>query len=168
MKANLLIISLVALMLSSCDALTEKNESNIRVVNNIKKEDSGIKYLNGSLYEVVVYQMNGDDIVETDNIDKVESGGGFSRNIEVEDNCTRVRISFKLLPEASPLYDMDENSRQYVVQTWYVKKGKTVDIDINGETLVKGKFETSSRVAGDGDEQTMRAEDVMSRFSTMN
>ena len=113
----------------------EEDKTTYQIVNNWAYSPSTTdQYLNGTLWEVVVYCYNGTDIVRQDNIASVEYSGGKSEVIEVPSNFEKVKVSFKLLPEASPNYDMEENVRLYVVAYTLLTKGTNNLITITGTT----------------------------------
>jgi hypothetical protein len=129
----IMFLTLFTLIFMGCKK--EEDKTTYQIVNNWEYSPSTLdQYLNGTLWEVVVYCYVGSDIVRQDNIASVEYSGGKSEIIEVPSNFEKVKVSFKLLPEASPNYDMAENHRLYVVAYTLLSKGTNNLITITGTT----------------------------------
>jgi len=122
------------ILLLSCKK--EEEKTTYQIINNMEYDPQTIEYLDGTLWEVVVYCYIGSDIIRQDNIEKVLPAGGKSEMIEVEPNYEKVKVSFKLLPPQSPNYDLSANHRLYVVAYTILEKEKNNIITISGSTQV--------------------------------
>ncbi|MCE5174670.1 MAG: hypothetical protein ABFC90_09565 [Bacteroidales bacterium] len=139
MKTKLLLnLAIVLTLLCGCSKV-EETPTTYQIVNNTDILTTSFDtYLNGSLYEIVVFCYNSsDEVVRTDNLDPVSSGGGLSKKIEVTSDIVKVKFSFKMLPPESNYYDLSSNVRKYAVSVFYLTAGKNTLITIDGETMVK-------------------------------
>ncbi|KAA6303136.1 MAG: hypothetical protein EZS26_000739 [Candidatus Ordinivivax streblomastigis] len=122
----------------------DESKTTYQVFNNNEKTSSTLdKYLDGSIYEVVVYCYIGDDIVRQDNFDKI-APGAKSELKEVPDNFEKIKVSFKFLPKESEFYDLSANTRKYAVAYTLLSKGKNTISELNGETMVGNTLRSSS------------------------
>lgn len=132
------------LVFTSCSKDDKAEISTFTIINNFKYETNFDKYINGTMYEVVVfeYDENGNNIGQI-NIDDVPSGGK-SNAIPVQESCAKVQISFMMLPKESPYYDLPANKRKYVVSLWVIRKGENIDITINENTMISNSSSVKS------------------------
>jgi hypothetical protein len=99
--------------------------------------NSTVPYLDGTLYEIVVYQYSGGDIIQQDNIEPLPPRGGTSERIEANPTTDRIKVSFKFLPPQSLMYNDATNYRRYVVSlTILTPRNNLVIIDDN--TMLSG------------------------------
>ena len=131
---KLIIILSIALLVSCKKEENTPDKTTYRIINNMDKVTTNDPYLNGSLYELVVFCYKGTDIARQDNIDSVRYGGGKSEIIEAA--YDKVKVSFKFLPKASTSYNLSTNKRNYTVTTFYLTQGKNTDITIDGTTMI--------------------------------
>lgn len=130
---TLLVASLVVVASCSSD---DESATTYDISNNLSISESTVPYLNGTMYEVVVYQYIDNNVVKQDNIKQVNSGGGKCQKMEVSNNVNFLQVSFKFLPKESPLYNDSYNQRRYVVVKTPIKKGTHHSIIISGDTMV--------------------------------
>lgn len=133
------------LIFSSCEEF-ETIKTTYQVYNNSESYSSDVDpYLNGSMYEVVVFCFAGNDVVREDNYKKIAIGEKTKMK-DVPESVTKIKVSFKFLPKESAYYDMSSNNRKYVVSYTLIEKGKNVVAEINensmvGSSLVKEQSE---------------------------
>lgn len=156
-------MTLPILLFSSCSKEEEDmpNVSTFTIINNNEKYDSTIEYLDGSMYEVVVFEYDetGNNIGQI-NIDDITYGGGKSDAIPVQDECSKVQVSFKMLPKESPYYDLSSNKRLYVASLSVIKKGSNTNIIIDSNTMTSSNPSTKTY----SDLSTIKLKDVLSSF----
>jgi hypothetical protein len=123
----------------------EKDEkTSYQVFNKTEKSTYALdKYLDGSLWEVVVYCYIGDDIVRQDNFERI-APGEKSEIREVPDNFEKIKISFKLIPEQSKFYELSLNTRSYTVSYTLLSKDNNTIAEISGETMVSKTLKSYS------------------------
>lgn len=114
----------------------EEDMTTYQIINNAELELTDIQYLDGSMYEVIVFHFKGDDVIHQDEIIKIEAGGGKSEIIDVSDGCEKLKLSFRFLPEQSDLYDIPANSRKYLVDFTVVEQGKNNILTLTGQTMI--------------------------------
>ena len=95
---------------------------------------TNLEYLDGSIYEVIVYHYSKSIIIHQDSIDKVASGGGKTGLIDVPANTEILKVSFKILPFKSPYYDSPGNKRLYMLDYKIVTREVNNIIGINGSS----------------------------------
>lgn len=139
MKKVLVISLFVAILITGCKK--EDSPTTYQIVNNTTLQSTSIQYLDGSMYEIVVYCYKGTDIVRQDNFAKVASGGGKSEKKAAE--YDKVKVSFKMLPPESTYYSNSINDRLYVVAYTVLTKGSNTQIIINGQTQVSKYMKSS-------------------------
>jgi hypothetical protein len=127
------ILACLILLLTSC---SKEDPTTYQIINDCKVTTTSTEYLNGSIYEVIVFHYSGEDIIKQDNIDDVSSGGGKSALIEAPTGSEKVKVSFQLLPPESPFYNLSANDRMYVVAFTVLEKGINNVIRINDNTMV--------------------------------
>ena len=114
----------------------EQPKTTYQIINNVTKVPTTIEFLDGTLWEVVVFCYNGTDIIRQDNLDPIATDGGKSVITEVTSNIEKVKISYMFLPAKSPYYSLSSNKREYVVALTTLEKGKNNIITIEGTTMV--------------------------------
>src|SRR5690554_6147821 len=110
---KILFILIVAL-LAGCSKDEDTAATTYEIINNSEHFESDIEYLDGTLWEVIVYHYVGDDIAKQENLPSIQYGGATSTKISIEPNIEKLQVSFQILPKDSPLYDLDANKRGYV------------------------------------------------------
>lgn len=132
-KLLFIALALLPFLFTGCEK--EPALTTYQVFNNSIKEPSSIEYLDNTLYEVVVYCYVGNDIVRQDNYDLI-APGAKSPIKEVPSTYTKIKVSFKYLPPASPYYDSSTNNRLYcVVYTLITPEINTIS-EINDESML--------------------------------
>ena len=86
-----------------------------QIINNVSKQITSDVYLDGTMWEIVVFKYRGDDVAGEDIVDPVRPEGDESKIIEVDSEITKVKISFKFLPKESSNYNLPINYRRYYV-----------------------------------------------------
>lgn len=125
------------LMFTACSEDDDPNVSTFTIINNTEKLRPSLdEYLNGTMYEVIAfeYDENGNNIGQI-NINDIPYGGGKSEPIQVQESCSKVQVSFRLVPRESPFYNLQENARLYIVSLGVIKKGGNINIIVDGETM---------------------------------
>ena len=127
-----------------------KKDTTYQIYNNCTKEQTSVQYLDGSLYEVVIYEYLGNDVIRQVNIDKISSGGGKSDIITANEKTEKIKVSFRLLPKQSAYYNLSSNNRKYTVQYYFLEEGKLTIAEINGNTMVGGSMKISKNEQNSG------------------
>ena len=138
---KMLFVALVSLLLISCK--DEPLISTYQVFNNTSSYSSSVPYLDGSMYEVVVFCYAGNDVVREDNFTKIAIGGKTPIK-EVTESITKIKVSFKFLPAASSVYSTA--TRQYVVAYTLIEPGKNVISEINDNSMTSGTMNIKQQI----------------------
>jgi len=135
----MLFLSISIFLLLSCEKEEIPDPTTYQVKNLNEKNITVIDpYLNGSLYDVVVFCFNEKgDIVRQDNFDKIEADGGITNKTEVTDDIVKVKVSFKFIPKESQYYNLSSNVRKYLVVYNYLDRSTNTEIIIDGNAMVK-------------------------------
>ena len=139
---------MVAILLFGCKKEEEPKTTYV-VINDSEKFESGFEYLDGTLWEVVVYCFIGEDVVREDILSPIAYGGGTSEIMEVPDNFEKIKVSFKMLPKESSYYDMSGNVRKYTVTSFLLTPGIDNQIVITGQTTVSSYLKSASVLQGE-------------------
>lgn len=139
MKKKILTVIITALFLTflaSCDRddLFGSSKS-YRIINDFEAQYTPSNpYLDGSLYEVIVFQLNHrEDVIKKDYISVIPSGGLASRVIAVPNECEFIQVSFLYLPaNKGGLL----NFRNFTAQYFYILEDITSDIVIDLSTIL--------------------------------
>lgn len=134
-KLFLILAAAVAIGFASCSK-DDNDKTTYDITNNMEVEQSSVPYLNGSLYEVVVFHYTNGNIVKQDNIKQINSGGGKCNKFEIDNSIDMLQVSFRFLPEESQMYNETFNRRKYVVAKTAISKGKHHPIVITSETMI--------------------------------
>lgn len=137
-------IYVLILIFACISCKKEAATTTYQVVNNSTLSTSSMEYLDGSIYEVVVYHYSGTDIIKQDAMDKVAAGGGKSEIIEVPASSEKIKVSYKMLPPQSTYYDLSSNHRLYVVAYTLIKQGENNVILLDDNTMVGGTLTKSN------------------------
>lgn len=130
---------------SSCSKDDESSISTFTIINNSEMFETKYEYLDGTMYEVVAFEFDGSgNNIGQINIDNIPYGGGKSKPIQVQESCTKVQISFKMLPPESPYYDLSLNPRLYIASLGVIKKGGNINIILDEETMTTKNPSTKS------------------------
>lgn len=150
-KVLFMLPMLAALFLSGCSKDDEPSVSTFTIINNSEKYESSLdEYMNGTMYEVVVFEYDevGNNIGQI-NVNDIPYSGGKSKPIQVQESCSKVQVSFKLVPPESPFYDLSSNARLYIVSLGVIKKGGNIDIIVDGETMLTKNPSIKTRASSD-------------------
>ena len=135
----------VLLLLAGCTKEERINLTTYQVKNDCTTINSGFEYLDGSLWEVVVFCYNDkDEIVRQDNPAPISTAGGISPMKEVTKDIVKVKVSFKSLPPQSPYYELDSNIRRYVVTTFYLVEEENTVIVVDDNSMMSGNITLKS------------------------
>lgn len=136
LSQKLLVALSFILFISLIGCEKEEEKTTYQIINNFPGEDTDVEYLNGTMWEVVVFCYTGTDVVRQDDVAPIAPDGGKSEKIEVEPNFEKIKVSFKLLPSQSPYYNMEANHRQYVVAYLMLEKGRNNVVTFTENTMV--------------------------------
>ena len=140
MKKILFFLTISSLIFFGCK---KEKDATYQILNNSSKYQSSTQYLDGSIYDVVVFEYRGNDVVKEVNINKISYGGGKSSKITAHEKTEKIKVSFKFLPKESPYYNLSSNNRKYTVQYYYLKKGENIIAEINDKTMIGGSLNLS-------------------------
>jgi hypothetical protein len=140
-KAFLFVI--IIFLFASCK---KDQVTTYQIVNNVSYITPTVEYLDGSIYEIVVFHYKGSDITKQDNITKVASGGGKSEVIEVPATTEKIKVSFKFLPAQSSSYS--SLSREYIVAYTIIEEGKNNIVTLTNSTMVSTSITKSETQDG--------------------
>lgn len=137
MKKLILLSLIVFLMSCSSD---DPKPTTYQIVNNMELDtDPAIEYLDGSMWEVIVFCIDDvGDVVREDKHESIIAGGGSSKPKEITPNIVKLVVSFKFLPQESNFYDLDSNNRRYTVTRFVVIPETNNLIELDGNTNIKG------------------------------
>jgi hypothetical protein len=120
----------------SCDeALIPTESSSIelsttfQISNNLKLYPP-VEFIDGSLWEVVVYYYIGQDIVKVDSLSPVHTGE-ISSKIEIPSIYEKLKFSFQFAPKKSQYYFGCANCRRYSENFTFLEKNKNIIIEIH-------------------------------------
>lgn len=133
---KLIIYLLILVFFISCDqALLPTESSSIesattfQITNNLKLYPA-VEYIDGSLWEVIVYYYIGQDIVKVDSLSPVLTGE-ISSKIEVPSTYEKFKFSFQLAPKKSQYYSGSANCRRYSENFTLLEKNNNTDVEIH-------------------------------------
>ncbi|MCX6237613.1 MAG: hypothetical protein NTY07_08675 [Bacteroidia bacterium] len=131
-----LIFVLFMILCVSCDEIlvpiesaTTESPTTYQISNNLKLYPP-VEFIDGSLWEVVVYYYIGKDIVKVDSISPVLTDK-ISSKIEIPSKYEKIKFSFQLAPKKSQYYSGAANCRRYSENFILLDKGKNVVIEIH-------------------------------------
>jgi hypothetical protein len=119
-----------------------------QIFNNSNRIYTNIEYLDGSMYEVIVYHYNRSSVVRQDTIDEILTNGGETKMIDVPANSDLFRISFKFLPSKSPRYNDSWNTRFYLTDYKIINRGDNNIFGVNGGSYISDKISESDKNNG--------------------
>jgi hypothetical protein len=129
-----LIYLLFVTLLVSCT----KPVTSYQIFNNSTKTSYDIDpYMNGDMYEVVVYCYAGSDIVRQDNYTQISCGEKTAIK-EVPLAITKIQVSYKNAPPASKYYNSTYNYRLYVKTYYLIEQDKNIVAEVNDQSMVGG------------------------------
>lgn len=141
MKNLFLVLTMMSVLLFSTGCEEEQLPTTYQIVNHGETYYSEYDpYLNGTLYDVVVFCYLNDDIVRQDNLGDLEVGES-TKIKEVPETYTKIKMSYKMLPEESAFYDILDISRSYVVGYTLLEPGKNVVLEITSQTMISSSID---------------------------
>ena len=129
-------VLLLALVFTLFSCEKEEPKTTYQIINNNEFDYTGFQYLDGTLWEVIVFKYIGDDVAGQENLDPINPDGGTTEMIEIDDKIEKIKVSFKLLPRESEYYDLSSNVRKYVVSYTFLDKGENNVVIIDKNTLI--------------------------------
>ena len=133
---KLIIYLLILVFFISCDqALLPTESSSIassttfQISNNLKLYPA-VEYIDGSLWEVIVYYYIGQDIVKVDSLKPVLTGE-ISSKIAVPSTYEKFKYSFQLAPKKSQYYSGCANCRRYSENFTFFEKNNNTIVEIH-------------------------------------
>jgi len=142
MKNLALLLSIVFFI--SCEKDEPVITTYIQVVNNSTEMESVDPYLNGAIYDVVIFTYIEDDVSGQVNIDKVGPEGDVSDKIKIDNKVTKVKLSFEFIPPESDYYEALDLDRQYTVAFTFIDKGENNQIIIDDNTMISSQRKKST------------------------
>ena len=131
-----LIYLLILVFFISCDQELLPTESSsvesattYQISNNLKLYPA-IEYIDGSLWEVIVYYYIGQDIVKVDSLSPVLTGTTSSK-IAVPSTYEKFKYSFQLAPKKSQYYSGCANCRRYSENFTFFEKNNNTIVEIH-------------------------------------
>lgn len=131
---KIIFILLCLFLVISCKK--EETPTTYQIINNMTPITSAMQYLDGSIYEVVVFHYYNSDIIKQDEFSKISCNGGKTAITDIPEKSEKIKVSFKFLPPESAYYDYSSNDRKYIIAYTIVEKGKNNVITINDNTMV--------------------------------
>lgn len=135
------VFALLIILCVSCDEILIPTESlpaesptTFQISNNLKLYPP-VEFIDGSLWEVVVYYYIGKDIIKIDSISPVLADE-ISAKIEIPSKYEKMKFSFQLAPKKSQYYFGVANCRRYSENFVLLEKGKNVLIEIHDLSLI--------------------------------
>ncbi|MEG1556207.1 MAG: hypothetical protein RR356_05730 [Bacteroidales bacterium] len=121
-----------------------KKDTSIQIINNCNPIQSNTEFLDGTLWEIVVFKYFDGIIVSQSFIGNIKYGD--TSNIIVSKVRTdNVKISFKMLPNESSLYKIPDNARKYTFD-YAIKDGVKNVIIIDSTTRLNDRVNTLKRL----------------------
>lgn len=140
---KVMFLILFSIVLFSCSDKEEPVVTSYQVFNNTSYYSSSVPYLDGSLYEVVVFCYAGSDVVREDSYEKI-APGSKSPVKEVPSSVTKIKVSYKYLPPASTVYSTAK--RNYLVSFTLMEPGKNVIAELNDESMVSNSMTIKQQI----------------------
>jgi hypothetical protein len=131
-----IIYLLILVFFISCDqALLPTESSSIesattfQISNNLKLYPA-VEYIDGSLWEVIVYYYIGQDLIKVDSLSPVLTGT-ISSKIAVPSTYEKFKYSFQLAPKKSQYYSGCANCRRYSENFTLFEKNNNTVVEIH-------------------------------------
>jgi hypothetical protein len=120
----------------SCDENLVPTESRLtetpttyQISNNLKLYPPE-EFIDGSLWEVIIYYFIENEIVKVDSIEPVLTGE-MSPKIKIASSYQKLKFSFQFAPRKSLYYLGCANCRRYSGNFTFIEKGKNIIIEIH-------------------------------------
>lgn len=131
-----LVFFLFAIICISCDdnlisteSLQTETLTTYQISDNLKLYPA-VEFIDGSLWEVMVYYFIDDNVVKIDSINPILTGE-VSLKIKIPSNYQKMKFSFQLAPKKSQYYSGVANCRRYYGNYILMEKGKNVVVEIH-------------------------------------
>ena len=111
------------------ESLPTESPTTFQISNNLKLYPP-VEFIDGSLWEVMVYYYIGKDVVKVDSINPILTDE-ISAKIEIPSKYEKIKFSFQLAPKKSQYYFGVANCRRYSENFINLDKGKNVVVEIN-------------------------------------
>jgi len=115
--------------LISTESLQTETFTTYQISDNLKLYPP-VEFIDGSLWEVIVYYFIDDNIVKIDSINPILTGE-VSLKIKIPSNYQKMKFSFQLAPKKSQYYFGVANCRRYYGNFIFLEKGKNVVVEIH-------------------------------------
>ena len=142
MKKLFLLLTLFAVVSCSEEDVPEVKITSYQITNNMDTYESDYEFLDGTLYDVIVFKFIEDDLAGEDQLDAISPDGGTSDVIEIDEQVTKIKVSFKFLPERSEQYDLAE--RRYLASYTFITKDINNEVEINGNSMIQGTLRSQN------------------------
>jgi hypothetical protein len=131
---KLFFLFIAIVFFSSCKKTTLP--TTYQIFNSTTPISTGIQYLDGSVYEVIVCHYSENKIIHQDTIDEIDAKGGKTALIDVPAKTELLKVSYKFLPSKSPYYNIAWNVRFYLVDFKIITRETNNIIGINGSSYI--------------------------------
>jgi hypothetical protein len=111
------------------ESLPTETLTTYQISNNLKLYPP-VEFIDGSLWEVIIYYFIGNEIVKVDSINPILTGE-LSSKIKISSNYEKMKFSFQLAPKKSQYYFGMANCRRYSENFILIEKGKNIIIEIH-------------------------------------
>ena len=115
--------------LISTESLQTETLTTYQISDNLKLYPP-VEFIDGSLWEVMVYYFIDDNVVKIDSINPILTGETSSK-IKIPSNYQKMKFSFQLAPKKSQYYSGCANCRKYYGDFILLEKGKNVVVEIH-------------------------------------
>jgi len=145
MKKFLSLLTL-ALVFYSCskndDSEPEIKITTYQVISNVEKQETTVEYLDGTMYEVVVFKFIGDDLAGEDSLDPI-APGKVSNKITISEDIEKIKLSFKFVPRESSVYDSAE--RRYLASYTFINKNSENKVVLKESSMLQSTLKIASQ-----------------------
>jgi hypothetical protein len=134
MMNKLFFVFAIIVLCSSCRE--EEKPTTYQLFNNSNRIVTDIKYLDGTMYEVLVHHYYKTKLIQEDNIGEIATEGGKTGLMNVPANTDLFKVSFKFLPSKSPEYIASWNVRYYMIDYKIIVRGENNILGVNGGSFI--------------------------------
>jgi uncharacterized protein YcfL len=142
---KLLVLLATASILLACEKEPEIEKTTVQIENNTSFDESSIKELDGTLYEVELLTFIGDDMSGQISLTPINSGT-ISNKIEIDAKVEKVKLSFTLLPYDHEYADVLDIERNYTASFTFITKEENNIITLNSNTLISSKLKSGEHI----------------------
>lgn len=115
--------------LISTESLQTETLTTYQISDNLKLYPP-VEFIDGSLWEVMVYYFIDNNLVKIDSINPILTGE-ISSKITIPSNYEKMKFSFQLAPKKSQYYSGYANCRRYYGDFILLEKGENVVVEIH-------------------------------------